>query len=155
MRTVALRSFDRREGGALRPPKDGSTIFSTPNHIVPVAAGAQRGALQLHHLAATRVAPGDQVGDPDAIGIEALEIDAATKQQSLGHTALEMSVLTFNGAVLMRHPGVIAGWCHLVVCAQRLVATRLVDLGIVIEIAERGRQTVGAVLNRHAAERPL
>jgi hypothetical protein len=46
---------------------------------------AQRGALQLHHLAATRVAPADQVGDPDTIGIEALEIDAArpsgTRQQ--------------------------------------------------------------------------
>ena len=33
-------------------------------------------------------------------------------------------------------------------------ATRLVAPGIVIEIAERGRQTVGAVLNRHTAERP-
>jgi len=112
----------------------------------------QRGALQLHHLAAAGVAPADQVGDPGPIDIEALEIDAATKQQSLGHTALEMSVLTFDGAVLVRHPGVVAGRRHLVVRAQRLVATRLVDPGIVIEIAERRRQTVRPVLDRHAAE---
>jgi hypothetical protein len=38
--------------------------------------------------------------------------------------------------------------------AQRLVATRLVDAGIVIEGAERGRQTVGPVLSRYTAERP-
>jgi hypothetical protein len=65
-----------------------------------------------------------------------------------------MSVLTFDGAVLVRHPGVVAGRRHLVVRAQRLVATRLVDPGIVIEIAERGGQAVGPVLNRYAAERP-
>jgi hypothetical protein len=65
-----------------------------------------------------------------------------------------MSVLTFDGAVLVRHPGVVAGRYHLVVRAQRLIATGLVEPGIVIEIAERGRETVGAVLDRHAAERP-
>jgi hypothetical protein len=73
---------------------------------------------------------------------------------SLGHTALEMSMLTFDVAVLMRHSGIVAGRRHLVVRAQRLVAPRMVDPGIVIEIAERGGETVGAVLSRHAAERP-
>jgi len=63
-------------------------------------------------------------------------------------------MLTFDGAVLVRHSGIVAGRRHLVVRAQRLVAPRLVDPGIVIEIAERGGETVGAVLSGHAAERP-
>ncbi len=38
--------------------------------------------------------------------------------------------------------------------AQRLVATRLVGAGVVVEIAERRGEAVGAVLGRHAAEGP-
>ena len=38
--------------------------------------------------------------------------------------------------------------------AQGLVATRLVDASIVIEIAERGGQAVGTMFDGHPAERP-
>ena len=44
----------------------------------------------------------------------------------------------------MRHSVLLRVGVISVVRAQRLVAPRLVDLGIVIEIAERGGETVGA-----------
>jgi hypothetical protein len=37
--------------------------------------------------------------------------------------------------------------------AQRLIAARLVEPSIVIEIAKRSREAVGTVLERHAAKR--
>ena len=65
-----------------------------------------------------------------------------------------MAVLAFDRAVLVRHPGVVAGRRQVVMGAQGLVTTRLVDAGIVIEIPERGGEAVGTMLDRHAAERP-
>src|SRR5262249_62234501 len=38
--------------------------------------------------------------------------------------------------------------------AKRLVAARLIVPGVVVEIAERGRQAVAAMLSRGPAERP-
>jgi hypothetical protein len=64
-----------------------------------------------------------------------------------------MTVLAFDGAVLVRDTGVVAGRCHAVMGAQRLIATRLVEPRIVIEIAECGREAVGTVLERHASKR--
>jgi len=113
----------------------------------------QRGAFQLHHLGAARIAAADQVGDPAAIGIETLKIDAATQQQRLDNSPLEVAVLALDGAIFVRHPGVIAGWCHAVMGAQRLIATRLIEPSIVIEIAKCRREAVGTMLERHPAER--
>jgi hypothetical protein len=114
----------------------------------------QRGALQLHHLAATGVAPADEIGDPSAVGVESVEIGAAAQQQRLLEAPFEVTVLALDGAVLVRHPGVVACRCHLVMGAQRLVAAGLVGAGVIVEVAERGGQAVGPVLGRHAAEGP-
>ncbi len=62
-------------------------------------------------------------------------------------------MLALDGAILMRHAGVVAGRCHAVMGTQRPIAVRLVEPGIVIEIAKRRREAVGTVLERHAAER--
>ena len=54
----------------------------------------------------------------------------------------------------MRDAGVVAGWRHAVMGAERLVAQRQILLGVGIEIAEGGRQAVAAMLLGNAAERP-
>ena len=94
------------------------------------------------------------MGDPGPVGVETVELAAAPEQQSLADDALEVAMLALDGAVLVRHAGVVAGRRHPVVGAQRLVAACLVGAGVVVEVAERGRQAVGPVLDRHAAERP-
>jgi len=54
-----------------------------------------------------------------------------------------------------RHPDVIAGRRHLGVSAQRFVTPCLVGAGIVVEIAERGGEAVGAVLGRNTPASPV
>ena len=69
-----------------------------------------------------------------------------------GGNTLEMAMLTFDGAVLMCDAAIVAGRLHTVMGAQRLIAAGLVFGGILVEIAECGRKTVGAMLVRRAAE---
>jgi hypothetical protein len=65
-----------------------------------------------------------------------------------------MAMGTLDRAVLVREAAVIARRRHAVMSAQLLVAPRQVLLGATIKVAERCRQTVAAVLFRHAAQRP-
>lgn len=58
--------------------------------------------------------------------------------------------LRIRGSFCQRDPGSD----HAVVSAQGLVAARLVRGRIAREVAERRRQAVGAVLARHASQRP-
>ena len=57
-------------------------------------------------------------------------------------------------AVLVRDAGIVARRRHAVMGTQLLVAPGEVLLGVTIEVAERRRQAVAAMLFRHAAERP-
>src|SRR3974390_2568417 len=57
-------------------------------------------------------------------------------------------------AVLVRDAAIVARGHHAVMDAQLLVASSEALLGITIEIAERRRQAVAAVLFRHPAQRP-
>ena len=57
-------------------------------------------------------------------------------------------------AVLMREARIVARRRHAVMRAQLLVAPRQVLLRVTIEVAERRRQAVAAMLLRHAAQRP-
>ena len=65
-----------------------------------------------------------------------------------------MTVRRLDRAVLVRDTTVVATGGHAVVAAQRLVTGGPVLLDLRCEVAERRRQAVGAVLGRHAAERP-
>ena len=109
---------------------------------------------QPDQLVAPGVAAADQVGDPVAVGVEAVELGAAAQHQRLGGGALEVAVLAFDGAVLVCDARIVARRCHAVMLAQRLVAAGLVGGGIPVEVAERGREAVGAMFDRRAAERP-
>src|SRR5690348_12056553 len=64
------------------------------------------------------------------------------------------SLGTFDRAVLMRQAPMVAGRLHAVMCAQCLVAPRLILPCVGVEIAEGGRETVAAMLQSGPAERP-
>ena len=116
---------------------------------------AQRGALELDELAPTRVAPADQLGNEAAIGVEIGKVARAAQQQRLIERLLEVAVVALDDAVLVRHAAVVAARHHAVVSAQRLVALGVRSTAAAgIEVAERGRERVGAVLARRTAERP-
>src|SRR5437763_2017967 len=57
-------------------------------------------------------------------------------------------------AVLVGDTAIVARRRHAVMGAQLLIAPGEVLLGLTIEVAERCRQTVAAVLLRHPAQRP-
>ncbi len=54
----------------------------------------------------------------------------------------------------MRQAPIVAGRLHAVMRAQCLVAPRLILPCVGVEIAEGGRETVAAMLQRGSAERP-
>jgi len=113
-----------------------------------VVGGAPRrqppeyGPLKADQPVASGIASPDQVGEPAAIGREAVEVGAAAQHQGLGDGALEMAVLALNGAVLVRDAQVVAGRLHAVVAAQRLVAPGLILGGVAVEVAKGGGEAV-------------
>ena len=65
-----------------------------------------------------------------------------------------MPVTCLDRAILMRYTSIVARRGHAIMAAQGLVALGLVLGGITVEVAERRRQAVAAMLVRRAAERP-
>src|SRR5262247_2373141 len=56
-----------------------------------------------------------------------------------------MAVWAFDRPVLMRQAAIVAGRLHAVMCAQCLVAPRLILPCVGVEIAEGDRETVAAI----------
>ena len=54
----------------------------------------------------------------------------------------------------MGDAAVVAARCHAVMCTERVVTPRQVGAGVGVEVAERRRQAVTAMLARCPAERP-
>ena len=65
-----------------------------------------------------------------------------------------MAVRTFDRAVLMRDTAIVARRLHPVMGAQRVIAPGQVLARILVQVAERGREAVAAVLVWRTAERP-
>jgi hypothetical protein len=114
----------------------------------------QRGAFGLDALAVARVAPADDLVDEAAIGHEIGKLGAAAQQECIADDALEMAVRNLDGAVLMGEAAVVARGLHAVVGAQRVVAPRQILARLRLQVAERRRQAVTAVLARGTTERP-
>ena len=110
--------------------------------------------LDADQLVAPRIAATNQIGNPVSIGVEVVEVGTAAKHQGLADGTLEVAVLALDCAVLVRQPWVVACRRHLVVLAQRLVATGLVLSDVAVEVAERGGKAVGTVFGRSAPKGP-
>src|SRR5215472_14689205 len=78
----------------------------------PRRQSAQFGAFQRDQLLAPGIAPANEVGDPIAIELEAVEVSAAAQQQGLSNGTLEVTVLALDRAVLVRYAAVVAGRLH-------------------------------------------
>jgi hypothetical protein len=65
-----------------------------------------------------------------------------------------MAVRAFDRTVLVRQASIVAGRLHAVMGAQCLVAPGLILPCIGIEIAERRREAIAAMLQRGSTERP-
>src|SRR3546814_3015539 len=65
-----------------------------------------------------------------------------------------MPVRALDRAIFMRNTAVIAGRLHPVMATQRVISMRQILARRCIQIAERRRQTVAAMLARRAAQRP-
>lgn len=96
----------------------------------------QMRALGSNPLSMRRVASADNPVDQGATGVEIIKVRTATHQKRIPDRTPEVSVGTFDRAVLMRHPFVVAGRCHQVVGAQRVMARREICPRVSIEIAE-------------------
>ena len=88
------------------------------------------------------------------VGRQIVEVERAPHQQRVLDRRLEMAVRALDCAVLVGNARIVAGRPHAVMAAQLLVAAREVFLGVALEVAEGGRQTVGTMALRNPAERP-
>jgi hypothetical protein len=111
-------------------------------------------ALHLGLLGPAGVLLADHLVDEAAVVRQVGEVPAAAEQQRIAEGALEVAVRAFDGAVLVGNAAVVAARDHGVMAAQVLVAAGQVLGGIPVQVAERRRQAVAAMVRWHAAERP-
>ena len=140
----------------MKPPLDVTvTIFSSKSAVRRFGSGASAGrssSMRLRLLALRRPTISST---KRAVGIEVVEVAAAAQQQRVLERPLEMAVRALDRAVLVRDAGVVARSASIAVVAhEALVALRQILLGVAVQVAERRRQAVAAMLLRHAAERP-
>ncbi len=89
-----------------------------------------------------------------SIRSQIIEVDRAAHQQRIPDRVLQVTVGTLDRAVLVCDTAVVACRLHAVVVAQSIVPAGKVLSGLVFEITERSRQTIAAMFERCAAERP-
>ncbi len=115
---------------------------------------SERRPLQLDPLAIVGVAPANDLVDEAAVGIQIVEVTAATQEQRVLQRLLEMAVRAFDGAILVCDARVVPGRYHAVMAHQPLIALCQILLSVAVQVAECRREAIAAMLARHPAERP-
>jgi len=75
--------------------------------------------------------------DELSLGIDIVEVSAATQQQGLVETDFQMTMAALDGPVLMGDAAIVARGLHPEIAAERLVTTAKIVFGLSIEIGER------------------
>ena len=114
----------------------------------------QNNALGGDALGVMGVLAADDLGDEEAIASEIVKVAGAAHQQCIRNRLLEMAVRTFDRPVLMSHTSIVAGRLHAIMEAQRVIALGQIGARILVEVAERGREAVAAMLIRGATQGP-
>lgn len=90
---------------------------------------------------------------PAIVG-ERVEVGRPAQHQRILNDALEMAVRALDRAILVGNPTVVAGGCHAVVGAERVVSAGEVGARFRIEVTECGGEAVAAMLTRRSTEQP-
>jgi len=98
------------------------------------------------------VASGDQDVDEAPVVLDAGEVAADAQDQRLFDGFLEMPVLGLHRAVLVSLAAVVAAGVHAVVADEGVIAPGDVLTLVGVQVAEGGREAVGAVLPGRPAE---
>src|SRR5579864_9472898 len=120
----------------------------------PLWQRLERGTLDLDAFAFAGVASPDHFVNEAPVGCEVGEVARTAQQKLIGKHLLEMPIRALDRAVFVSNAWIVARRHHAVMSAQFLVAPRQVFLHVAIDVAERRRQAVAAVLLRHPAQRP-
>ena len=115
---------------------------------------AQQLALGIDLWPAPGVGPRKLLGEEAAVGRRALEVPRSSQSQGRFQRFLQMPVRALDGSVLMGGAAVVPRRFHSVLRAQSPIARGQILLRIRLEIAERRRQAVRAVLCRDPTEFP-
>src|SRR5690606_19689500 len=114
----------------------------------PIGELLQMSSFGIDALAMCRIAAANDLINEGTVGVEIVEVPATAHQESVADSALEMTMGTFDRAVLVRDALVVACRCHAVVVAQLLIAVRKIGFCVGTEITESRRQAVAAVIER-------
>src|ERR1700731_2460216 len=136
----------------MKPPLDVASLLIVGRS--PIGQWLERSSLDLDALAVPCVAPPDHLVDEATVGSEILELARAAQQEFVAKRALEVTMGALDRAVLVCDASIVARRHHAVMGAQLLIAAGEVLLGITIEIAERRRQAVAAVLLWYPTQPP-
>ena len=114
----------------------------------------QGGPFRLDKLAIARIAAASNLVDEAAVGRQIGEVAGAAQKQRILDGLLQMPMDAFDGAVLMGDARIVARWLHAVMRNQRIITARQVLLFVAGKIAKGRGETIGAMILRHAAQRP-
>ena len=89
--------------------------------------------------------------DEAAIVGKVSEVAATSQQQRILHGSLDMAMGTLDRAVLVSNAPVVPRGLHSIMGTERVIAPGQVDPGIGFQIAEGGREAVGAMKLRRTA----
>ena len=92
--------------------------------------------------------------DEVPVGRKVSEVGAPAQEQRIADRALEVSMRALDRAVLVCDTAVVAARLHPVVQAQGLIARGQILPGGAVQVMERCREAVAAMLARRTAERP-
>ena len=116
--------------------------------------GLQLGTLRQNGIGPLPVAPGHQQINEAPIICDGCEVAVAAQDQRLCNGGLEMPVLGFYRAVLVGLTPVVAACLHAIVPDKGVIAQGNILALVSRQVAEGCRQAVGAVVVRHATQRP-
>ena len=134
-----------RRRGVEDPAQNEAAARRDRNDLLLVIGGAplrqRRETRPLHFdpLPVMGVAPSNDLIDETAIGVEIVEVRRTAQQQRVLQRPLQMTMGALDGAVLMRHAGIVARWRYPVMPHEVLVALGQVLLGCLVQITVRRR----------------
>ena len=114
----------------------------------------KRTALGVDALGTARIATSDNRGNEGTIGFDVGKFRGPAQCQCIGNLALEVTVGTFDGAVLVGSTAIVTRCLHPGVLAKPPGALGPIPGGFLAEVPECRRQAVGAVIDRGTAQGP-